>query len=399
MGLIRNRSFLLVFVGMAVSLLGDALYALALPVWVLDATGSAGAVALLNGLGSVASLLLSPLSGTVADRSDRRRIMIAADLVRAGAVGAAAIFMLSGQAGFGHVLATGAVLSGASVFFTPAYAASQSGLVHPNDLTRSLSLFQMMRQVIALAGPSLAGLLVARTGAATALGLDAATFALSAVCIAAATLRWAPRPPRERRPFWTDFRAGLSVVADHPVLRRTFVLSCGVNAAGAMFGVLLPVIALREWQLSPMQYGVWGTASPAGIMLGLAMVTAAGKRIRARGRFMLRALLAMGLVNLAMGWGSGFWAFTVLLFLGGLTFGLSNVMFAALYRVLVPQEQQGRFFGLLGSVNQALQPVGAALAGVLATQVSPFAGAAVAGGIVVALAAWGLSGPGLRDVV
>ncbi|HYF79946.1 MAG TPA: MFS transporter [Symbiobacteriaceae bacterium] len=399
MGLLRNRSFVLVFAGMTISLLGDALYALALPLWVLDATGSAGAVALLNGLGSVASLLFAPLAGTVADRTDRRRQMIIADLVRAGAVGAAAIFMLTGQAGFGHVLATGAVLSAASVFFTPAYAAAQSGLVHPDDLTRSLSLFQMMRQVVAMAGPSLAGVVVAGVGAGPALGLDAATFGVSALAIAAVRLRWAPRPPRERRPFWSDFRAGVATIADHPVLRRTVVLTCGVNAAGAMFGVLLPVIAVREWALSPLQYGLWGSANPAGIMLGLTLVTAAAGRIRSRGRFMLYALLAMGVVNLAMAWGSGFWAFTLLLFLGGLTFGLSNVMFAALYRVLVPQEQQGRFFGLLGSINQALQPVGAALAGVLATQFSPFVGAAVAGGAVVMLAVWGLSGPGLRDVV
>lgn len=399
MGLMRNRSFFLVFAGMTVSLLGDALYALALPFWVLDATGSGGAVALFQALGSLVSLLVSPLAGTFADRADRRAIMIAADLVRAGAVGAAAIFMLTGQAGFGHVLATGALLAGAGVFFTPAYAAAQSGLVHPDDLTRSLSLFQMMHQIVAMAGPSLAGVLVTQVGTAPALGLDAATFAFSAVCIAAVRLRWAPRPPRERRPFWADFRAGLTTIANHPVLRRTVVLTCGVNAAGAMFGVLLPVIARQEWHLSLTQYGLWGSASPAGVFLGLTIVTAAAKRIRSRGRFMLQALLAMGLVNLAMGWGSGFWAFTVLLFLGGLTFGLSNVMFAALYRVLVPQEQQGRFFGLLGSINQALQPLGAALAAVLADQVSPFAGAAVAGGIVVALAVWGLSGPGLRDVV
>ncbi|MDF2626700.1 MAG: multidrug resistance protein [Symbiobacteriaceae bacterium] len=398
MGLMRNRSFLLVFTGMAVSLLGDALYALTLPLWVLDATGSAGAVALLNGLGSVTSLLLAPLAGTIADRTDRRHIMIAADLVRALAVGAAAIFMLTGRASFGHVLAVGALLSGASVFFTPAYAASQSGLVHPEDLTRSLSLFQMMRQIVAMAGPSLAGVVVAGVGAGPALGLDAATFGISAVAIALARLRWAPRPPRERRPFWADFRTGISTIADHPVLRRTVVLTCGVNAAGAMFGVLLPVIARQEWHLSAQQYGLWGTASPAGIMLGLTLVTAVANRIRFRGRFMLLALLGMGVTNLAMAWGSGFWPFTVLLFLGGLTFGLSNVMFAALYRVLVPQEQQGRFFGMLGSVNQALQPVGAALAGLLADQVSPFLGAAVAGSIVVALAVWGLTGPGLRDV-
>ncbi|HWI65968.1 MAG TPA: MFS transporter [Symbiobacteriaceae bacterium] len=399
MRLLRNRAFLLVFTGMAISLLGDALFALAMPLWVLESTGSAGAVALLAGVRSAASLLLSPLAGTLADRNDRRTVMIAADLARAGATGLLALYLLWGGSGLTPIVLIGFVLSVAGVFFAPAYAAAQSGLVHPDDLTQSLSLFQLMRQVVSFAGPALAGLVVARTGAPAAVGLDALSFLVSALCIAAVRLEWGVRPPKARRPFWHDLRSGITTVAGHLVLRRTVLLTCGVNCAGAMFGVLLPVIGLREWNLSAGQYGLWSTVSPAGVMLGLAAVSVAAGRIRRRGRFMLWALLAMGAVNLAMGWAGGFWPFTVLLFLGGLTFGLSNVMFAAIFRALVPQEQQGRFFGLLGSINQALQPLGLALAGVMADRVSPFTGAALAGGAVVLLAVWGLLGPGLRDVV
>ncbi|HWI62920.1 MAG TPA: hypothetical protein VNT75_13825, partial [Symbiobacteriaceae bacterium] len=99
MRLLRNRAFLLVFTGMAVSLLGDALFALAMPLWVLESTGSAGAVALLAGVRSVAALLLSPLAGTLADRNDRRTVMIAADLARAGATGLLALYLLWGGSG------------------------------------------------------------------------------------------------------------------------------------------------------------------------------------------------------------------------------------------------------------------------------------------------------------
>gem|GEM_PF-5679932 len=85
-------------------------------------------------------------------------------------------------------------------------------------------------------------------------------------------------------------------------------------------------------------------------------------------------------------------------FAGGLLFGLQNVLLADLRRPLVSPEQQGRFFGLQGSLNQALSPVGMAAAGVLSDWFSPYAVAAGAGFVVVALAISGLTGPGLRDI-
>jgi DHA3 family macrolide efflux protein-like MFS transporter len=73
-------------------------------------------------------------------------------------------------------------------------------------------------------------------------------------------------------------------------------------------------------------------------------------------------------------------------------------MFATRYRVLVPQEKQGRFFGLMRSLGRALVPVGAALTGWLVEMISPFSVAGCAGGIVIALAIWNLARPGLRAV-
>jgi DHA3 family macrolide efflux protein-like MFS transporter len=113
---------------------------------------------------------------------------------------------------------------------------------------------------------------------------------------------------------------------------------------------------------------------------------------------MLWSLFAMGAVNFLMRLFTTPLSFQFLLFLGGFTFGLSNVMFAVMYREVVPQEQQGRFFGMLGPINQALVPVGIGLGGLFGDLVSPFVMIGVAGVCVSLLAIWGLASPGLRDV-
>lgn len=397
-GLLRNRSFLLLFTGMAVSLLGDALYAIVLPVWVMQATGSAGAMALLSTTATVTGLLIAPLAGAVADRLDRRGVMLAADLVRALLLALLALLFWAGAAHLIPLLVGVALLAAAGAFFSPAYAAAQTGLVHPGDLTRALSLFQVMRQAIAFVGPALAGAVVGLTGSAGALALDGLTFLLSAACLLGVRLRWAPAPPRERRPFWQDFAAGLGLIAGSRVILRTLTLAAGVNLAGAGFSLLLPVIALREMGLKPEGYGLFLVVSPAGVMLGMLLVTAVAGRITARGRFMLLALLGMGLSNMAMGWATQPLPFLLLLFLGGFTFGLSNPLFADIWRRLIPPEQQGRFFGMQSALVQGLMPLGFTLAGVLADRFAPYSVAAGAGGLVVLLALWALSGPGLRDI-
>lgn len=397
-GLLRNRAFLLVLGGMAVSQLGTSLYQMVAPVWVIQTTGSAGSIAAMTGISTVIRLLAAPVAGTVADRSDRRLVMASASLAQALIVSSLAAAFWSGFDPFRLLLIGSASLALAGAFFSPAYAAAQTGLVHPQDLTRALTIWQMVRQTIALVGPAAAGVVVTAFGPAWALAANGVTYLVSALCVLVIRLHWAPAPVRDRRPFWRDFADGLTVITGSPIVRRTVILGAGVNLAGSAFAVLLPVIALREMGLSPAVYGLFQVVNPSGIMAGMVALTAFAHRITRRGRFMLHALLLMGLSNVAMGWTTRSAFFLMLLFAGGVLFGLQNVLFADLWRRLVPQEQQGRFFGMQGSLNQALAPVGMAAAGFLADRFSPYHIAGGAGLLVVALAVWGLMGPGLRSI-
>ena len=397
-GLWRNLSFITLALGTAVSLAGDALYTLVIPLWIIQATGSSSACAAVYGTASLVTLLVSPVAGTFADRNDRRRVMIVADTVRTLVLILLAVFMWRGSPALWHLTLAAASLSVAAAFFSPAYAAALSGLVHPKDLTQALAIFQLLRQVIMLTGSAMAGVLVSVAGNGTALCLDAGSFVVSALCICVIRLHWAHRPTRERKPFWRDLTDGVTTLVGNRVLVRTVVLGAGVNLVGGFFVVLLPVAAIRELHLAAVQYGLLNTANPAGIVAGMTILSLLAKRIEHRGRFMLWCLLAMGMVNALMGLLTNLWAFAALLFLGGLTFGLGNVMFASLYRELVPQEQQGRFFGMLGTLSQILVPVGITVGGVLGDHMSPFGVFGLGGTLIVCLALWGFMTPGLRNL-
>lgn len=396
-GLMRNRSFLLVLTGMTLSLVGDAFFAIAMPLLVLDGGGSPALLAGLQSIRSVLNIGLAPLAGTVADRSDRRRLMLTADLVRGLVlVGLVAVLVRGGGVLY---LALGVTLMELSaLFFGPAYVAAQGALVHPDDLPRAISLFQLGQQGVAVIGPALAGVVIAWAGPAGAIGLDAISFFLSAVALAFIGLGWERRRAGGRNPFWVDLREGITLLVQSPVIQRILLLSIGINFAGAAFGVLMPVIAIKTLGLQGRALGLLYAVNPAGMAFGLSILALLGKRVTRRGRVSLWGLVGMGLCNLAMGWVSTPIPYGLLLFGGGLFFGIANGLLFTIYLILIPREQQGRYFGLSGSLGRILMPVGAGLAGWAVGILSPFSVAASMGAVVMALSFWALGRPGLRDV-
>lgn len=388
-GLLRNRSFLLVLTGMSLSLLGDALFAVAVPLWVLGSGGSPRLLAGLQSIRSVVNIGLAPLAGTVADRGDRRLIMLTADLVRGLLLLGLLVALMRGGA-LPYLAVAIALMELTSLFFGPAYAAAQGALVHPEDLPRAISFFQLSTQMVGVAGPALAGLVIAGMGLPGAIGLDALSFFLSAGALLLVRLGWERRRPSGRRPFWVDLREGLAILTQHQVIRRIVGLSIGLNFAGAAFGVLIPVIAIRTFGLEGRELGLLYAMNPAGIAIGLLLVALLGKRAAQQARLPLWGLVGMGLGNLAMGWVSTPVSFGALLLISGLSFGLANSLVLNLYLTLVPQEQQGRMFGLSGSLGRLLMPVGAGLAGWLVDLHSPFTLAAGVGALVVVISVWAL---------
>ncbi|HEX6709699.1 MAG TPA: MFS transporter, partial [Rubrobacter sp.] len=204
--LLRNVRFLRLWIGQGTSFVGDAVSMVALVVLVVQVTGSAAAV----GGALVARLLptiASPLAGVLADRVDRRVVLVASDLARAvlvlGLVFArdlVTIYILVFLMGLARTL------------FNPTIRAAFPSVVGEGDLTRANALVSGTFSVAETAGPALGGLLVATAGLNAAFILDSATYLVSAVLLSLIPLS---RPQRddEGAGFGEDLKAGFTYLA------------------------------------------------------------------------------------------------------------------------------------------------------------------------------------------
>lgn len=189
LALLRYRNYALLWTGQLVSQVGDRFHWVAISLWVYAQTGSALSVSY-----AIMALMVAPAfvgfwAGALVDRLDRRRIMVAADLVRAGLVAAIPWLM---EHGIVWVYLDLFLISAASAFFRPAMFAAIPQSVPEGRLLQANAFFASMDSATEVFGPALAGLLVASVGYAMALYVDAATFVVSAVFVNALRLGQGP---------------------------------------------------------------------------------------------------------------------------------------------------------------------------------------------------------------
>ena len=187
---LRERDFALLWTGMTVSLLGDGIFVVAQAWQVYDLDNDPVALSVVGTawtLGMVAFLLTG---GVVSDRMERRHVLIAADLVRAAAVLAMGVLAITGAVAIWHLVALSLFMGIGEAFFGPAFGAIVPDVVAREHLVQANALDQLVRQAAGrLLGPAVGGFVVAVVGAGGAFLLDAATFAISAACIAALQVR------------------------------------------------------------------------------------------------------------------------------------------------------------------------------------------------------------------
>jgi predicted MFS family arabinose efflux permease len=272
---LRRRDFRLLFIGQGVSVLGDRMVAVALAFAVLEVGGSVSAVGLVLASATLPLVASVLIGGVVADRTSRRTVMIAADLVRVASQGATAALLIAGAAEV-WTLALFAGLTGAATgFFSPASTGLLPEVVPSEELQPANALRSTVVSAGEIVGPLLAGVLVAAAGAGWAIGVDAATFAVSAACLA--RLRVAGRPERKPASFVTDLREGWDAFRSRRWVWTFVAYFAGVNMLWAAWSSLGPVVADRELGGA----AAWGTvlgAMGVGALAGSLLATRARPR-------------------------------------------------------------------------------------------------------------------------
>ncbi|MEB3964777.1 MFS transporter [Streptomyces kunmingensis] len=354
-----SRDFGLFFTARAVAKLGDTMLPVALAAGLLQYGYGAGAVGLATAasVGCFAGLVI--FGGVFADRFSTRWLMIGADATRLLSQSLAAVMFFTGHVVLWQICVIGAVNGAASALFQPGVASTVPRLA--DDVQAANGAIRVAESGSQLAGPAVAGLLVAFASPGLVFAAHAATYALSAVCLL--LLRLPPAPP-DSRPSDNGFRKDL-VQGWREFRSRTWLW--GVIAIWCVLmigasGPALPLIATQVTQEhGPRAYGLINSALGAGTVIGGLIA------LRLRPRRMLRAgslaLFAFALFPTVVGAGLGVPGMMAGCAVAGAGMSFWGVMWATSVQTQVPRDVLNRIHAYDVAGSLAMAPVGQALAG------------------------------------
>ncbi len=368
--LLRNRNFLWFWTGEGISQLGAQFTALALPVLavsLLDA--SEFQVGVLGAAETAAFLVVGLPAGAWIDRMLKRRVMIAADLVRAVMLSLIPILWFAGALEIWHLYIVGAVVGVATVFFDVSYQSFVPVLLPGEQVGSANSKLEATSQIARIGGPGLAGALLTIVSAPVLLIADAASYLVSAFALSRVHDTETLSDPAERQSLPKEIAEGLRFVFGHPLLRRITATTGTSNFFGTLAFTLQAILILRILGLGPAALGIIFGIGSVGGLLGALATPWIQKRI-GEGTAVSLSALAMGLGVLALPLSSVFpdYALAILVvgsFIESFLVLVYNITQVTMRQRLTPPRLLGRMNASIRFVVWGVMPLAALLSGVL----------------------------------
>jgi MFS transporter, ENTS family, enterobactin (siderophore) exporter len=382
-----NRDFRLLLASQAISVVGDVVSFTALPLLVLELTGSGVAMGAVLAIQALTDFAFATIAGAYADRGDRKRMMVIADVGRAVLTALIPISVLLGGPTMAVVVVVAAPLSLFRGLFRAGYISSLPAIVGRPHIARANGILETIFSTSAILGPVVAGFLAAAIGPGLTLGLDALSFAASAIGLVLIRRDLHAPTDRPSTRIVDDIREGVAYVVREPVLRSAILLFSLYSALVAPLVVALAVRVTRDLAQSEGVYGIVISAFGVGAVVGSLIAARAGQRIN-----VARALIGgVGVAGLAVLGLSLFAAVPVLFALtvvGGLAETLVAVTYVSVRAAYSPDALLGRIGSTARMVSLGLQPIGVIIGGVLIDTIGGTETIAVlgAGSLILALA-------------
>jgi len=392
---LKNRTFLILWGGQIVSMLGDALFSLALMWWVVSVTGSGVAVSFVALATSVPRLVLAPLVGVYVDRVDKRRMMLFADTLLGVVTLGMTILFWRGHFSLPLIIGSAAVLGAASSLDGPAYEATIPAVVGKNQLVRANSLMQTANSVIGLLAPALSGVVIAVAGVGVAILANSISFFIAAITLLLIRLPAQLRVVKKRS-FGRDLKEGAKFILGHGLLYPMLLYAALINLSLAPISVSMPLLVTSVLRGGPQLLGLFGSFQSGGVLVASLLLSAKPAILAATGKVMIFSLIALGVFTVFIARANS--APQVLL--GGAAVGfvlvVANVASRTIWQREVPEELRGRAFTARDAVSGALRPMGQAITGPLVDSLGPVWMIAGAG---VLCAVGGILGLGVRSIM
>lgn len=362
-----NPNFRRFFIGQSVSLLGDQITTIALPLTaVLALHATAGQMGALTTAYLVPNLLLALHAGAWVDRrGGRRGVMLATDIGRALLIGSVPVAYAFGHLTWTQLYVVAFLTGSLSVFFYVAYGAMIQMLVPREDYVQANSLIHGSRAFSFLAGNSVGGVLVQLLRGPYALAVDGFSFLWSALFLKRMELEEPPGAPHESG----GLTAGARWIRANAVIRAELLGVATLNFFNFIFFALFVLYATRHLHVSPAALGLVLGAGSIGTLGGSFITARISRRIGVGRTFTLGCFLfpaPLILVPLAAG---PHWFVLVLLFcsefVSGIGLMLLDIMAGTISAGLIPQALRSRVSGAFMVVNYGVRPLGTSVGGVL----------------------------------
>ena len=366
---LQAREFRRFWIGETVSLLGDQITLLALPlVGVLALHASAAQMGYLTAAALFPALVFSLHAGAWVDRRGRRRqTMTATALGRAALLATVPLAYWLGALSLAQLYVVSFLVGTLSVVFFVAYGTLFVSLVPRERYVEASSLLNGSRALSFVGGPSLGGLLVQLLSAPGALLADAVSFLVSAASLGSISPVEPPTETAERG----HLKAGARYIAGSPIVRASLLATATINFFNFVFWALFILYATRSLGVRPGVLGIVLGAASVGSVIGSLVTGAISRRIGVGPAFVLGCVLfPLPLVLVPLAGGSE-WRILAFLSLAELLSGFGvmvlDISVAAIRAALTPNRLRARVAGAYMVVNYGVRPLGALLGGALGT--------------------------------
>jgi MFS family permease len=399
---LKHRNFRLFFGGQLISLVGTWMQTIAEAWLIYRLTGSSVLLGLLGFVGQIPIFLLSPIGGLAADRWPRQRVVITTQIASMLLGFTLAALTLTGRIRVWEIIMLATLLGVVNAFDVPARQSFLIEMVGREDLLNAIALNSSMFNGARVAGPAVAGLLVARIGEGWCFFVNGVSYiavlaGLLMMRIENSLVAHDGSSPIEK------LCEGFRFVRHARPIRTLLILLGVVSFMALPFSVLMPIFADRILHGGASAYGDLMGAVGLGAMFG-ALSLAMRQELRGLGKIVAYSAIGLGASLTLFGASRWFWASFVALTLAGFTMMMQFTSINTLIQAMVPDQLRGRVMSLYSMMFLGMTPIGSLVAGAMADRIGApvtvaLGGlASLAGGIVFARKWPSLRGPA-RELV
>jgi len=390
------RDFRVLWFGAFTSTVGNWMQQVAQSWLVFEMTRSSFYLGLDYFFGQLPILLLTLIGGVVADRHDRRYVLLGSQLVQMGTAFALAALILLNLVRVEYILLLSFITGLGQAFGGPAYQALIPSLVQKKDLPNAIALNSIQFNLARVFGPLLAGATLAAFGSAACFGLNGLSFLV--VILALLSMNIKHVKPSDPKPMMQELKGGLRYAKGEPTIVALTILAALTTFLGLPLLTFLPVFARDIFQGDVNRFSQMMAYSGAGAVCGALVVAWLG-HFKHMGRTLLIIQVAFGALITAFAMSRILWLSNALLFFSGAALLMTFSMTSSLVQLIVPDHLRGRVMSIYMVAFRGGMPLGSLAAGYAASLTSTPLVLEVNGVLIMAVAVYFLiKSHGVREL-